>query len=104
MGETVGETVGPGIVDSMLLYNAHPDYTKCNNITIDAQTIDTQTNMAFYPIEPIVPYAAPDTDVCYAQQAGFAMLDRTITDYTLFTGDQCQSFVASLCSDPVKLI
>ena len=67
VGKTVGETVGPGIVDSMLLYNAHSDYTKCNNITIDAQT-----NMAFYPIEPIVPYAAPDTDVCYAQIVTFA--------------------------------
>lgn len=39
-----------------------------------------------------------------AQVAGFAKLGRTTTDHTCFMGDQCQSFVASLCLDPMKLI
>ena len=38
------------------------------------------------------------------QIATFAKLVQTITDRTYFMGDQCQSFVASFCLDPVKLI
>jgi hypothetical protein len=54
--------------------------------------------------EPKAAGAACSPNGRYAQGADIAKLGRTITDHTYLMGDQCQSFVASLYLDPVKLI